>query len=168
MRMIKIGGAQMGPIQLAESREAVVARMIALLDQAASCGCDLVVFPELALTTFFPRYVYDDPAEYDQFYEEGLPSPAMAPLFGGPLVRDFIALHGVLLVVQAVGVVTLGFVTWFWAIGRYKASTVASFSFLTPLLSALLGWLALGETVGPVTPVALALLIAGLFLINRR
>ncbi|MCA2010205.1 DMT family transporter [Pararhodobacter sp. CCB-MM2] len=93
---------------------------------------------------------------------------ATAPLFGGPLVRDFTTLHGVMLVVQSVGVVTAGFVTWFWLIGRYKASTVASFSFLTPLLSALLGWLVLGETVGPVTPIALALLIAGLFLINRR
>ena len=34
MREIVIGAAQMGPIQKADGRQAVVARMIALLDQA--------------------------------------------------------------------------------------------------------------------------------------
>lgn len=93
---------------------------------------------------------------------------ATAPLFGLPLVRDFDLTQAVMLVVQAVGVVCLGFVTWFWLIGKYYASTVASFSFLTPVLSALLGWLVLGEAVTWVTPVALVLLVAGLVLINRR
>lgn len=93
---------------------------------------------------------------------------ALAPLFGGPLVRAFDATQAVLLVVQAVGVVCIGFVTWFWLIGRYYASTVASFSFLTPVLSALLGWLMLGEAVTWITPFALGLLVAGLVLINRR
>lgn len=93
---------------------------------------------------------------------------ALAPLFGGPLVRDFDTTQAVLLAVQAVGVVCLGFVTWFWLIGRYYASTVASFSFLTPVLSALLGWMVLGEAVTWTTPVALGLLVAGLVLVNRR
>ncbi len=93
---------------------------------------------------------------------------AAAPLFGDPLVREFTAFQAVILLVQALGVVTLGFVLWFWALARYPSGTVASFSFLTPILSALLGWLLLGEAVGPLTPVALALLVAGLVLINRR
>lgn len=93
---------------------------------------------------------------------------AAAPLFGLPLVRDFTPFQAGMLLVQAVGVVTAGFVLWFWLIGRYKSSTVASFSFLTPVLSALLGWLVLGEAVPAVTPVALALLVSGLVLINRR
>ncbi|MCB1389032.1 MAG: DMT family transporter [Rhodobacteraceae bacterium] len=93
---------------------------------------------------------------------------ALAPLFGGPLVRDFDGTQAALLLVQAVGVVCVGFVTWFWLIGRYYASTVASFSFLTPVLSAVLGWLVLGEAVTWVTPIALGLLVAGLVLINRR
>ncbi|GAB4265919.1 MAG: DMT family transporter [Pararhodobacter sp.] len=93
---------------------------------------------------------------------------AAAPLYGGPFVRDFNAFQAVLFLVQAIGVVTVGFVLWFWLIGRYQASTVASFSFLTPALSALLGWALLGEEVMATTPVALALLIAGLVLINRR
>ena len=54
MREIVIAGAQMGPIQKIESREAVVSRMLALIEQAKGKRCDLVVFPELCLTTFFP------------------------------------------------------------------------------------------------------------------
>lgn len=93
---------------------------------------------------------------------------AAAPLFGGPLVRDFSLFQLGLLLVQAIGVVTLGFVLWFWALARYQSGTVASFSFLTPILSALLGWLLLAEPVSALTPLALAMLVAGLVLINRR
>lgn len=103
-----------------------------------------------------------------QVLVSGIVLTAAAPLYGGELIRDFNLLHGVLLIVQAVGVVTVGFVLWFWLIGRYQAGTVASFSFLTPILSALLGWALLGEEVGWTTPVALAMLITGLLLINRR
>ena len=81
MREIVIGAAQMGPIQKADSRQAVVARMIALLDQAATAGCTLVVFPELCLTTFFPRWMMEDQAEVDAWFEREVPSPATRPLF---------------------------------------------------------------------------------------
>ena len=60
MRILNVAAAQMGPIQKAESREAVVQRMLALLDDARAKGADLVVYPELALTTFFPRYYMTD------------------------------------------------------------------------------------------------------------
>lgn len=93
---------------------------------------------------------------------------ALAPVYGGPLVRAFDGVQLVLLLVQALGVVAFGFVLWFWLLGRYPSGVVASFSFLTPILSALLGWLLLDEAVGPLTPVALGLLVVGLVLINRR
>ncbi|WP_118133496.1 N-carbamoyl-D-amino-acid hydrolase [Oceanicella sp. SM1341] len=73
--------AQMGPVHLSDTKEAVVARLIDMLREAAGRGAKWVTFPELALTTFFPRYIYDTPEDYDRFFEEGLPSPAMAPLF---------------------------------------------------------------------------------------
>ena len=50
-RIVRVGGAQMGPIQKADSRQVVVRRMLDLLEQAKHKGCDLVVYPELALTT---------------------------------------------------------------------------------------------------------------------
>ncbi|MSU89135.1 N-carbamoyl-D-amino-acid hydrolase [Rhodobacteraceae bacterium 2CG4] len=81
MREIVIGGAQMGPIQKADSRAAVVARMIALLDRGADGGCDLVVFPELCLTTFFPRWMMEDQAEVDRWFEREMPNGATEPLF---------------------------------------------------------------------------------------
>ncbi len=81
MREIVIGAAQMGPIQKADGRQAVVERMIALLDRAKAGGCDLVVFPELALTTFFPRWYIEDQAEVDRWFEREMPNPATQPLF---------------------------------------------------------------------------------------
>ncbi len=80
MRVIRIGGAQMGPIQKADDRASVVARMIALLDRAAEQGCGLVVFPELALTTFFPRWKEHE-ADIPSFYEDAMPNAATQPLF---------------------------------------------------------------------------------------
>ena len=73
--------AQQGPIQRSDSRERVVARLIDMLKQAAARGADFVVFPELAFTTFFPRWLIDDEAELDSFYETQMPGPATRPLF---------------------------------------------------------------------------------------
>ena len=80
-RTVTIGAAQVGPIQLADTRSVVVERLIALLRQGADAGCDLVVFPELTLTTFFPRWWVDDLAEADRFYETEMPGPETQPLF---------------------------------------------------------------------------------------
>ena len=80
-RMIKVGGAQLGPIQRDESKSSAVSRMVALLDQAHAEGCGFVVFPELALTTFFPRFYIDKPEEYRAFYEQEMPNPDVKPLF---------------------------------------------------------------------------------------
>ncbi|RJE89209.1 N-carbamoyl-D-amino-acid hydrolase [Paracoccus onubensis] len=81
MRKIVIGAAQMGPNQKADSRETIVARMLALLEEAARKGCTLVVYPELALTTFFPRWYIEDPAEIDRWFESEMPNAATQPLF---------------------------------------------------------------------------------------
>lgn len=80
-RIITVGAAQLGPIQRADSRDRVVDRMLVLLHDAARHGCDLVVFPELALTTFFPRWYIEDDAELDAFYETAMPGPATQRLF---------------------------------------------------------------------------------------
>ncbi len=80
-RMLTVGAAQLGPIARAESRAEVVRRMLALLDRAKARGCRLVVFPELALTTFFPRWFMTDQAEVDAFFEREMPSAETRPLF---------------------------------------------------------------------------------------
>lgn len=80
-RMLTIGAAQLGPIQRDHTREQVVTRLVALLKQASTHSCDLVVFPELALTTFFPRWFVEDISEADHWYERSMPSPVTQPLF---------------------------------------------------------------------------------------
>jgi predicted amidohydrolase len=80
-RIITVGAAQLGPIQKEHTKTSAVDRLIALMRQASANGCDLVVFPELALTTFFPRWFVDDITEADHWYETSMPSPETQPLF---------------------------------------------------------------------------------------
>ena len=76
-----VGAAQLGPIQRADGRADVVKRLLALLHEAKARGCELVVFPELALTTFFPRWWMTDQREIDAFFETEMPGPETRPLF---------------------------------------------------------------------------------------
>jgi N-carbamoyl-D-amino-acid hydrolase len=80
-RVLRVAAAQSGPIQKADSRQVVVKRMIDLLDQAKARQCDLVVYTELALTTFFPRWYMTDQAEVDSWFEREMPNAATRPLF---------------------------------------------------------------------------------------
>ncbi|HWV83510.1 MAG TPA: N-carbamoyl-D-amino-acid hydrolase [Hyphomicrobiaceae bacterium] len=80
-RIVTVGAAQLGPIAREETRAEVVARLMALMRQAKGAGCDLVVYPELALTTFFPRWYMEDQREIDAYFEREMPSAATAPLF---------------------------------------------------------------------------------------
>jgi predicted amidohydrolase len=85
-RELTVGAAQLGPIAHDEPRSKVVARLISLLQQADDAGCRLVVYPELALTTFFPRWYFDvdvpeEAAELDSYFETEMPGEATRPLF---------------------------------------------------------------------------------------
>ena len=80
-RPFPLAVAQMGPIHLADSRESCVTRLVDMLREAGSRSAKFVVFPELALTTFFPRYWMTDQEQIDRFYEREMPSPATRPLF---------------------------------------------------------------------------------------
>jgi predicted amidohydrolase len=80
-RIIRVAAAQLGPIQRSDSRESVVERLMSLMQQAATVKAELVVYPELALTTFFPRWFVDDISEANHWYETSMPSPVVEPLF---------------------------------------------------------------------------------------
>jgi predicted amidohydrolase len=80
-REVVVAAAQMGPVAKADARADVVERLIALLRAAHHRGAELVVFPELALTTFFPRWAIDDVVELDGYFETHMPGPATQPLF---------------------------------------------------------------------------------------
>jgi N-carbamoyl-D-amino-acid hydrolase len=80
-RVVRVAGAQLGPIERNEPRPTVVDRLIALLRSAHEQGAQLVVFPELALTTFFPRWYFESWDDVDAFFERSMPSPDTQSLF---------------------------------------------------------------------------------------
>lgn len=92
---------------------------------------------------------------------------AISPLFGS-LIRDPGWLHISGLMFQSICVVSLGFMLWFWLLTRYKASGVAAFSFLSPVLAVFLSWGLLGEALSAQVWVALGLVAAGIYLVNRQ
>ena len=79
-RLIRLAAAQLGPTQRADTRPQTLARLISLLEKAAAEKATFVVFPELAFTTFFPRWLMDD-AALEAFCERSLPGPATQALF---------------------------------------------------------------------------------------
>ena len=78
---LAIAAAQLGPIARTDTRADVVLRLIALLEQAHAQAIAFVVFPEMALTTFFPRWLIEPGPELDSYFEISMPGPATQPLF---------------------------------------------------------------------------------------
>ena len=103
-------------------------------------------------------------------YQLAVSSVILIPvsLFFGPLIRDLQPWHLGVFAVMVLGVVSIGFLVWFWVLSIYPPSDMASFSFLVPLFGVLFGWLILDEEVGLTLIGALALVSLGIVLINRR
>ncbi len=80
-RVITVGAAQLGPIEAEHTRADVIERLLVLLRQGAERGCDLVSFPELALTTFFPRWYTDTVDGHDHYFETEMPGTETKVLF---------------------------------------------------------------------------------------
>lgn len=70
-RKVIIAAAQMGATHRTDKREDTLNRMIKLLSIAASQGANVVLFPETAFTTFFPRYLIEDETELESWFEHG-------------------------------------------------------------------------------------------------
>ena len=80
-RILTVAAAQLGPIQREHSREQAVARMCSLMREGKKHGSDLVVFPECALTAFFPHWYFERQEDIDAFFERAMPNAATQPLF---------------------------------------------------------------------------------------
>ncbi len=76
-RYVKVAAAQMGPNNDGTPREVIVERMLGLLEQAIRDGVELIAYPEMALTTYFPKRVRPD---FDHFFETEVPPKALEPL----------------------------------------------------------------------------------------
>ena len=80
-RSLRVAAGQLGPISKDNSRECVVDRLLLLLEKAAKSDVDLIVYPELALTTFFPRWYFEEESAIDGFFETEMPSSETQRLF---------------------------------------------------------------------------------------
>lgn len=92
---------------------------------------------------------------------------ALAPLFG-PAFREMTPGLWGIFAFQAIAIVAVGFMVWFWVLSIYPASDMASFAFLTPLFGVSFGWLVLGEPLAWNIVAALVLVGFGIWLVNRR
>ncbi|MCC2597229.1 N-carbamoyl-D-amino-acid hydrolase [Pusillimonas sp. MFBS29] len=80
-RKVGLAVAQMGAVNLADSRASVVKRLVEMMREAHGRGADFVVFPELALTTFFPRYWMSMQEAEQRYFETSMPNADVQPLF---------------------------------------------------------------------------------------
>jgi drug/metabolite transporter (DMT)-like permease len=108
-------------------------------------------------------------AEKLLLYQLAVSAVMSAPLLlvSGPVFRAVSALPVGALLFQAVFVVAFTYLVWFWLMRRYPASGLASFAFLTPAFSVLLGGVLLGEPLTWKIGLALVLIAAGLAIVNR-
>jgi drug/metabolite transporter (DMT)-like permease len=181
MAHVGLPGERLTPLRLAGLGLAFAGTVVAILDRSGGAAAPGTLAGDLlalgaawgwAGTAFLARRPRLAPlgAEVQLLWMVAVSGPillAAAPLFG-PLVRDFRPSHAGWLVFQSSVVVAGGFIGWLWLLSIYPAATVASFAFLTPVFGLALAAAILGQPVGPGLVLALALVAAGIVLVNRR
>jgi drug/metabolite transporter (DMT)-like permease len=90
-----------------------------------------------------------------------------SPLLGEPAAIAPTPVVVLAFLYQAVGIAFASYTAWFWLVSRHSASRLSAFSFLSPVFGVLAGGVLLGERLGPLFGVAVALVAAGLWLVNR-
>ena len=86
--------------------------------------------------------------------------PRLAAPGGGPLIATVVAL--------GVFPAAIGYGAWTYALGRFGAARAANFLYLVPPVAALIGFVALGETMNALTLVGAAVAIGGVAIVNTR
>lgn len=110
------------------------------------------------------------PAEKTLVYQTGVSAPLLA-LGSFALGETMTKMPGPVamgsLVYQTVWVVGITFLLWYVLMKRYPASKLTAFTFITPLFGVAAGHLILNEPITMAFAVAVGLVIAGLFLVNK-
>jgi drug/metabolite transporter (DMT)-like permease len=110
------------------------------------------------------------PYEKTLLYQLIVSAPALAlgaEVFGERVVEPPSALAVGSLLYQTLWIVGVTYLAWFALIQRYSASRLSAFTFLTPLFGVAAGHLVLGDPITPGFALAVALVVAGLVLVNR-
>ncbi|GGC46265.1 hypothetical protein GCM10011504_25870 [Siccirubricoccus deserti] len=103
-------------------------------------------------------------------YQLGVSAPLL--LLASPLLGEAWRIEPTPLVLgaflyQALGIAGISYAAWFWLVSRHSASRLAAFSVLTPIFGVLAGAVIMGDALGPLFGVAVLLVAAGLWLVNR-
>ena len=94
--------------------------------------------------------------------------PLLSLLLGEAWHWQFSAFAVASLAAQALLGAFMSFLAWMWMLGRYPATKISAFVFLTPVFALLFGALWLHERVTLNLILALALVAAGIILVNRK
>ncbi len=94
--------------------------------------------------------------------------PLLSLLLGERWVWAFSSFAATSLLLQTVVGAFASYLAWMWLLGRYPATKISVFVFLTPIFALLFGALWLKEPVTPSLLLALALVAAGIVLVNRK
>ncbi len=108
-------------------------------------------------------------AEKVLLYQLAVSAVVVLPLLplGGALVRAVTPTATGALLAQAVYIVAITYVVWFWLMRHYPASSLSSFTFLSPAFGVMCGAAILGEPISWRIFAALALIAVGLYVVNR-
>ena len=110
-------------------------------------------------------------AEKLLFYQVGVGAiclPLLSLLLGEQWVWRWSVFGMVSVALQTVVGAFVSYLVWMWMLGRYPATRLSVFVFLTPVFALLFGALWLGETVSVNLVLGIALVGAGIALVNRR
>jgi len=105
------------------------------------------------------------------FYQVGVSAltlPALSYALGEHWIWSFSAFSTVSLLAQTVVGAFASYLAWMWMLGRYPATRISAFVFLTPVFALLFGALWLHEPVTLNLILALALVATGIILVNRK
>jgi drug/metabolite transporter (DMT)-like permease len=107
--------------------------------------------------------------EMNLLYQLAVSAVVVIPLafwMGDTIREPTAAIYG-MFAFQVIVIVAIGFVVWFWILSVYPATSMASFSLLTPVFGIFFGWLIFDDALTLSFAAALLLVGVGLVLVNR-
>ena len=110
-------------------------------------------------------------AEKLLFYQVGVSAvtlPLLSLALGEHWPWQFSAFAATSLALQTVVGAFASYLAWMWMLGRYPATRISAFVFLTPMFALLFGALWLHEPLTPNLLTALAMVAIGIVLVNRK
>lgn len=94
--------------------------------------------------------------------------PLLSLALGENWSAQFSAFAATSLALQTVVGAFASYLVWMWMLGRYPATKISAFAFLTPMFALVFGALWLREPLTPSLLAALALVAVGIVLVNRK